>query len=219
MRSRLTRVTMVRRVKTGSRTRRAQFRRLLHQIIGGRLLDRREGQPDIRRSAACGRVWFRQVAVTPRLEAWRDLRQPFAVAAIEQQHPVPGFRPQHMQQIMRLAPRPAPPPCWRPDRPSHTAGFCRPASVNSSLMPHLNPMTHQDRKPHPPTPFPQAGSSMRRAGCSPGPGWRGWTGRSAPGCCSGPASSGCCWARPPTSAASWNGTTSIMSSCSPSGRW
>ena len=57
---------------------------------------------------ACGaRLAETASAVTPRLDTCADLRQPFAVAAIEQQHPVAGFRAHHMQQIMRLALRPA----------------------------------------------------------------------------------------------------------------
>ena len=140
------RVTMVRRVKTGCNFARAQFSRLLGQIIRWRFLHRREqpathpARPFAAPSAA------RRSTVMPRLDVALISRQPFAIAAIEQQHPVACFGAQDMKQIMALAlvQRTAPPG----SRAASTKSRVRPpASFKSEAMPHLNRMSLSSQAP------------------------------------------------------------------------
>ncbi len=101
MRSRFTRATIVRRVKTGLENGGAEFGRFLHDVIGRCLFDRREAEPEVGLA-----VLLAQLAITferaGSLGYRHDTRGPFAVAAVEQADVVAGFGAHDVEQIMRL---------------------------------------------------------------------------------------------------------------------
>ena len=78
-----------------------KLRRLLREIIRGRLLDRREAQPEIRPASLRARLVFTDEGAAA-LACIGDGRKPFTVAAIEQRNAIPSLCPHHVQQVMDL---------------------------------------------------------------------------------------------------------------------
>ena len=78
-----------------------ELRRLAHQEIQRRALDRREDQPEI----GFGRLRTKPASnrqIGGFLADPVDMRQPFAIAAVEQRHPRAGIQTQHVAQVMGL---------------------------------------------------------------------------------------------------------------------